>query len=234
MSTNHIQDNELNPKYLCSILLPARYRVNNTKKSITTIQRTASYPENIQFVLRIDEDDDETNAAFNAGYLESCADKSEIIIIRKPRLNVPFAERFAAMFRECVQESKGQWLWLMNYDCFVHEKSVGWDEKLKRAPTTGYIAVPEVNLWCDKWVHNQWHAWHFPLVPNGWWKEFGLSRMEHPVDTWTLNYLTGLGYNGHPPAAGWRIYELTGLATVHTQVEDKCFKESGRNSFTDY
>jgi len=82
-----------------------------------------------------------------------------------------------------------------------------------------------------------WHTGHFLIFPNRWWEQFGLFIHGPPAtwpllnDTFTLNFLTGRGFQGRYPAQGWKIYPIPGLVTAHAQETDEVFKSRGRENF---
>jgi hypothetical protein len=235
-----------------SVLLPTRYRTHQLRFAIESILKTAAHPELIEFVLRVD-DDDEATRVFCCETLthpsSSLYISPQLKVLKGTRLG---HNRHCEMYWECAQAASGKWLFAFNDDAWINDRmnsgSRGWDERLMKIPTTGYLSGPEVNVWNGVPMRGIWHAWHFFFMPNGWWKEFGLtsfgkeftglcdegkaeySKPEvcYPLDMFCLNYLCGHGFMGNGVGKGWKMMPVPGLCTEHVQSKDRLFLESGR------
>lgn len=220
---------------LCSITFPTRGRIEGLRRCIREVAWTCINHNRIEFVLRFDDDDKETPAALPA-LAEEC--QIQIKGLCNPRHQGTFDEAFVAMFAECCSVAQGKWIWQLSNDGGVMPGSYGWDAALAEVSTEKTLCSPSANIWNGKKVewsnpHCGCHVFHFPIMPNKWWEQFNLKRVEAPVDNWTLNFLTG---RGHGPLAvpersqGWSIRQIPGLVTWHEQNKDEVFQERGRVS----
>lgn len=219
---------------LCSICIPSRKRPEGLRLCIEQIAACTSKPDRVEFIVRADEDDIETISFLDDTFeIHGCL----IEPIIGPRLQCDYADMVSNLLMECIAVARGRWIWIMNDDAGVMPQSRGWDEKLAHVEPYRTLVSPEVNLWEGKvmnwpgFICGAWHTCHFPIMLNGWWKEYGFTRLEPPADKFTLNFLTGLGHEGTPPGAGWRLVTLNNLVTWHGQKKDELFNEHKRVNF---
>lgn len=104
---------------LVSMLIPSRARPENLLKSINQLIVTAFEPENIEFCIRVDDDDDETIAIL--------PQLREI----HPNIKIKVGDRMDGyeslhhMYNELAEFSTGTFLYLWNDDSYM--KTEGWD-----------------------------------------------------------------------------------------------------------
>ena len=236
---------------LISVLIPTRSRPDKLRRCIDSILSTAAKPERIELVVRMDDDDDQSDT-WSDGV---DGRNSEAHLIIGPRLGYA---RHAEMYWQMATRARGRWLWIMNDDGGIipgiknqqGKSSEGWDDVLEKSPVGHLIVSPDGNFTKDvfngmpvfttwyagfiqpdckdkigdlAWGH--YHACHFPIVPNKWWEEYGIKKFGQPLDTWMLNLLAGAGYNGDRKGLGWQIATIPGLSTFHAQEQDALFTE---------
>jgi hypothetical protein len=215
---------------LISVLIPTRSRPEKLRRCIESIVSTAANPDRIELVVRMDDDDDQSET-WSDGVDRRGA---EALLIVGPRIG---HARHGEMYWELAQAARGRWLWIMNDDGGIipgiknkeGKSSEGWDEILEKAPTHHLIVSPDGNFTKDvfnnmavfttwhegfrqpdckekigdlEWGH--YHACHFPIVPNKWWEEYGITEFGQPLDTWMLNLLVGAGYMGDRKGLEWK------------------------------
>lgn len=224
---------------LCSIAFPTRYRTEGVRHCLSSVLTTCAFPRKIEFVLRIDDDDKGMAAAMPTIVEMVHACRSHITVLSGPRLPDPFQEMFVKLMADCCAHCRGRWIWQMEDDAVVMPSiayTPAWDFVLgQHDPEDEILCVPETNIYnwqrVDWQSEHYWHTGHFPIMPNGWWKRFGMDRIQAPCDTFTLNFLTGMGYGGDKKGKGWKLQPLAGLTTFHVQKEDKVFTEKGRTTW---
>ena len=156
--------------------------------------------------------------------------------------------RHAEMYWQLAQAAMGRWIWFFNDDAGVVNKpgwisaaanpdTPAWDDRLSEIPSGKFFLSPEANIWGKKRVtwndlpQNRHHACHFPILPNRFWEQCGLTRFQEPLDTFLLNRLTGKGFGGHGCGLGWELNIVPGLTTFHAQERDALFEQQRRTTF---
>jgi len=227
----------MSDEILCSVCFPTRGRVDKLKACLQSVLATASKPERIEFVLRVDGDDDVTKKALYDLVPMVQKAGSQIVILMGPRLLGDFARAFAEMFTECCNRAKGKWIFQLSSDCGIMPESKGWDEALNGITPNKVLISPVANIYHGQKITWDWdvsvrhHCGHFLIMENHWWRKFGMCQHPYPVDTMCLNLLTGMGFGGIPHGLGWTLLKIGCLTTFHNQIEDEQFKERGRLSF---
>ena len=100
---------------LISILLPTRGRVNLAERFLTSANKTATYPNHIEYVIYTDEDDPES--------LKISAEGMRCVRISGPRTTM------GACNTRCLEASSGEIIILSNDDVVIN--TIGWDEKIR-------------------------------------------------------------------------------------------------------
>lgn len=128
---------------MISIILPSRGRPEKLKEVIQAIADTVSNPENIEVIIRVDDDDPDS---YLFGLPLFCR------VISGPRL-----ESKVAVYNESIGMANGDLLMPMGDDSFLISK--GWDEIIEKE----FAKYPDkiLLLYGKDGIHNQRLATHF-------------------------------------------------------------------------
>lgn len=107
---------------LCTVMVPTRKRVEHLNKMLYTLFSSVSDPNCIEAIMRVDEDDIETQ-----DYLKDKLNNN-IKIIVGPRYN-GYVE-LNRFYNEIAEEAKGTWLFLSNDDLYFNKTD--WDLELQK------------------------------------------------------------------------------------------------------
>lgn len=169
---------------ICSFLLPSRQRPEKLLRAINSIYDTATHPDLIQVLIRLDCDDPRLCEAVK-------------LIPKRPQILtiIGVREGPGAGNEELVQWAIGKWIGLFNDDAEMQGK--GWDEQLD-AETQTCVYQPEIYRLND----NEYHcssSTGFPFFPNKCWDGLFIGS---PADAaivelaqhrmWPIRYLKGL------------------------------------------
>lgn len=150
-------------KYLMSVILPTRKRVEPLKRAIGNLIDLADEPEKIEILLKVDSDDQET-----IDILPTLPDQVKSIVY--PRFR-GYAD-LHIFANDLARISQGKWLWGYNDDCILYTK--GWDTIIKEYGDKFLIINADSNTG---------HPC-FPIFPRKlfeWWGHLSLARQ---VDSW--------------------------------------------------
>lgn len=167
---------------ICSVLIPSRGRPDRLVKAIDSLYKSVSDPDQIEIILKLDNDDLE-NVPFS--FFKNL--KYSKIIISDRRKGY---DSLGDFYQEMSDVALGDWVWIYNDDVTIEFSETGkrWDEQLKEFPLSGIILHPE----CFR-IYNQVHFDYvggpFPVVPTNCWKKFGhpIPSLE-PIDHW-MHYM---------------------------------------------
>ena len=186
---------------IVSILIPTRGRANRLLKTLASLRETASSLDNYEVILRVDEDDEETQFAdFNS-------DEMRHMLIRE---RVGYG-RLGEMYDEMAAMAQAPWIWIMNDDCEV--KGRGWDTQIKDYSFERVIFQPEFYQ-LNQSVYRG-GGYTFPVVPNGCWRIAG--NLKEPVDAY-LDQLLRVDN-------GWKVKLLEGITVSHVRDNDSTLEE---------
>ena len=235
---------------LISVLIPTRARPDKLSRCIQSIVSTAANPERIEFVIWSDDDDKGTHEAIRewpVGIEFSVLYKPRIGHARHAEMYWQLAQAARGRWLWIMNDDGGVIPGIKNQQ---GKSSEGWDIILEQSPVGHLIVSPDGNFTKDvfnsmavftTWyegftqpdckdkigdlVWGHYHACHFPIVPNKWWDEYGITEFGQPLDTWMLNLLAGAGFKGDRKGLGWQIATIPGLSTFHAQEQDALFTE---------
>lgn len=186
----------------CAILIPSRARPDRLHKTMTSIFNTVKNPENIEVMLRFDDDDiisiermDEFKKYPSTTVLIGSRQKGWL------SLNL-FYEEMAAV-------ANSHWVWIMNDDAIFEGND--WDEQLAQIPTEGFLVQPELyQLGFSKYYNAEGGA--FPCMPNLCWKKW-VEIIPDPIDTEIDKLLRVQN--------GWKSHFLPGIGIIHDRDNDE-------------
>jgi glycosyltransferase involved in cell wall biosynthesis len=170
---------------IISLLVPTRGRPENVARFLSSVLETASDLENVEVVLRVDEDD-----AAVQSVIEVCAgvQSFRVHLLIGPRLVLSDA------WNVCYRAARGEALGFFADDVVFRTK--GWDDEVRRA----FEAVPDRIAFVHGRDGVPWHDEHFGT--HGWlsrrWVE-AVGRFFPPyfggecVDTWVNQVADGIG-----------------------------------------
>jgi len=193
----------MNTSLLCSIILPTRRRLEKLSKMVASFAGSAD-PSRFDMRIKIDGDDSET--------INGLAE-----IIRNAPFDIlatiaPRGNGWADLHwwdNELSSQSNAKWVWIINDDMTLEGKD--WDKLLDLIPLTGFIVQPEIHRLGGS-TYLRTHGGPFPIVPNGSWKQFGMTIIDEPPDT-SLDQLLRV-------KNGWQTKWLEGIGFWHQRDED--------------
>ena len=97
---------------LISVLIPTRARPEKFRRCIESILSTASRPERIELIVRMDDDDDQSKTWSDGVDGRKC----EAHLIIGPRLG---HSRHGEMYWQMATRARGRWLWFFNDDAGI-------------------------------------------------------------------------------------------------------------------
>jgi len=159
--------------YLVSVLLPTRGRPELMLKSVASLLTTASNPDQIQILLKIDNDDKET---YQEAYSSLQDLTSHFKILYSPR-GLGYGDLHTHVNDLCAI-AEGEYLFLWNDDATI--TTHGWDDII-REHQDGLHGNPVAVIQID---NN--HAWKFgfPLVHKKIYETIGYFSLNAHNDTW--------------------------------------------------
>lgn len=192
----------------CSFLLPSRGRPRGLLRSIVSILSTANRPEQIEILVKLDDDDYSSMDFWTVGIRNYVSKRGNVSFTVGPRITGKWPLR--AICIELASKAAGDWICLWNDDAFM----IGhrWDEQLAKLPLSGVIVQPGFcKLNESEYTRCQRSA--FPFFPNRSWEKFGLDFWPNPCDYqadevlrvkngWKTKYLDGITvfHDWHPGA----------------------------------
>lgn len=192
----------LSPNFnmLCSAIIPTRRRVERLRKTIGSLKQTASRPQDIEVVVRVDSDDSQTIAQIPA--LDNGLGVKAVI---GPRLS---GYRSMGQFvTEAVDVAAGKWVFLIDDDAWLEGQ--GWDDQLRSVPMSGYIAQAEFYHLGESRYGSGSCGPVGMFVPNKCWEPLGYQAMASPVDQFWHDLLVKMN--------GWQTVLLRGITYRHNR-----------------
>lgn len=188
----------------CSVLIPTRKRFPRLINTIRSIYETAKQPQDIEIVLRIDDDDGDTIAN-----LESLNYYKNIVPVIGSRYTGYMS--MGVFATEAARAATGQWCLLLDDDCTLEGR--GWDDLLRDVPSQGHIA------WCE-FYHLGFSEYGSdscgpvgPFFPNNCWKQLGYYGIGNPAD----DFFKKIICDKH----GWKRRILRGITLNHQRDNDE-------------
>jgi hypothetical protein len=186
---------------ICSVLIATRKRPVRLLKTIHSVINTAKLP--VEFVLRYDDDDEET-----AAIIPELEKSLPLKAVRGSRLRG--WESCNIFYSEAADVSSGKWVLIINDDAEIQGE--GWDVQLSELPTHGLVVYPETyKLNFSKYYHAP--AVGFEFVPNQCWKKYGHQIIPHPIDVELDRILV--------KENGWTNHFLNGITAFHDRDGDE-------------
>jgi len=180
---------------LLSVLIPSRGRFDKLLRCIQSWHETASDPQ--AFEVRVKFDTDDSGSLVRVGELEKFGNVT--VLIDERMSGYGSIDYFCT---KMADESKAPWITVFNDDAMVYGK--GWGDQLREVPTSGFIVQPEINQ-LNSSIYPLCEGGAFPIVPNGFWKAFGMDTIKAPSDYhfeelrkmhgWQTHFLKGVTFN---------------------------------------
>jgi hypothetical protein len=117
----------------CSVVIPSRGRPEYLKKCIAWANKLANQPDEVEYVVRIDEDDTETIKMFQKDSFFQTLDNLKVYI--GPRVGY---QNLWRLFKRLIELSTGDIIFPLSDD--LHIKSKGWDDKFYQYKDKNVIA----------------------------------------------------------------------------------------------
>lgn len=156
-----------------SILLPTRGRKEVLKNSLTSLFDNAKYPNRLELLLGLDEDDTETTEYIKsdiAPYLRSKGVECRASIFK------PLGyENLHTYVNTLAGASQGDWLFFWNDDAIMNSKD--WDEMIYEYDGEFKLLAPTDN-------HNGHPYAIFPIVPRDWFMLIDHLSQNAQNDAW--------------------------------------------------
>lgn len=143
-------------KAIISVLLPTRDRADAVRDSAASLIANASCPENVEILVRIDDDD---TAKYELP--QQCR------VLTGERHGYRNLHRY---FNEMAAQAQGEWLMLWNDDAMM--ETPGWDDKIRNAGSGLQVLNPsgEMNV--------------FPITHRSVYELLGHLSLQAHTDTW--------------------------------------------------
>jgi len=186
-----------------SVLIPSRARPEGLRRAIESVFATAAEPENVEALVRLDEDDP-TNPV-----------RTRLMVFgASPRVRAwvgPRLRGYASLnllYTELTVMASGRWCWIMNDDAFIKGQP-GWDLKLKEIVDEFCLVQPD----CEK--YGKYEGGPFPIFPVTAVKRIfdGQIFIGDPADTWLDQQIVKL--------RGGKTYYLDGTYVQHDRPSDE-------------
>lgn len=180
---------------LLSFLTPSRHRPKELIKSIHSV-RDNSPPGSFEFRIKTDNDDAET-----AGMSDEIESILPGDIHIHPGSRLRGYPDYHLFLTELAGYSKCPWVCVWNDDVTWNGR---WFEQLQATPEQGFIVQQETHRLGGS-TYFKVEGGPFPIVPNQFWKRFGLKQFPDPADTntnlllkrngWKTKWLEGVGFH---------------------------------------
>lgn len=185
---------------ICSCLIPSRRRSTQLAKTIISI-RTASFFEDVEILIRIDDDDG------LMAFLIPTFEQWGVRFVIGPRYKG--YESHGVFYDELAKAASAPWVALFNDDTII--EGADWVQQLRELPTHGLIVQPEFSkLGGSTYQHAEGQC--VPFLPNGCWKQYGMDAIPFQPDT-NLHKLL--------ESNGWKTHFLKGVTIHHQRASDE-------------
>ena len=201
-----------------SLLLPTRKRTKLVHKMVKRLIKLAKKPSNLEILIAIDDDDQESIDYFNSQEWNGMLAKHNI----QNKVLVSERHGYIALYKYVNAlglEAQGDWLFFINDDCVFETKN--WDKIIER--NTGYFGVLRAQS-----NHNHPFAL-FPIIPKRWVEEFGMVSAVNHSDWWVYNCAARVGQLRQIPIQiTHNRMDITGLNDDETYAEQD-YSTDGRD-----
>jgi len=163
----------MNAEKKITVLLPSRGRPELLEKSLRSLIDTATYPENIEIMLGLDEDDTATIEYIKETIAPYLQDKG---VEARANIFKPLGyENLHTYVNTLAGASLGEWLFFWNDDGLMVTE--GWDEVIDSYTGQFKLLAPKDN-------HNGHPYAIFPVVPRDWYILTGHLSQNAQNDAW--------------------------------------------------
>lgn len=147
------------------------------------MQNRADNPDCIEFVLKIDEDDAETQLGFPWDRFPT----ARKVISPRGRGYVEMG-RFVT---EALNAATGKWGFLIDDDCWIYRKDAtvtrGWDTLLREAPDQSLVQCEFYHLGASEYGSGSCGVCGL-IFPMDGWKNSGIKELASPADNSLFGY----------------------------------------------
>lgn len=157
-----------------SVMFPSRNRPTQLAAALRSLVGTASSPERLEFIVRYDDDDEETGKA-----LVELSAEMPVLALKGGRLGYVQLNHY---YEEMALYAKGKWFLVFNDDALM--RTMGWDDVIMEQPP--HLLKP---------AHNHPEAGFnvFPVIPRKMYAVLGYFGLSSHVDTWFWELCRPLG-----------------------------------------
>jgi hypothetical protein len=187
---------------ICSAIIPTRKRLPRLLVTLDSLVATANDPSQIEAVLRVDDDDEETKTQFPKD--------------KYPWVKMVIGSRYEGynsmgkFVTEASREASGKWSLLIDDDSWLVGK--GWDSQLSQLPTDGWVAMAEYyHLGGSNYINTQGCPVGL-FFPTRFWERFGIQEIPCPAD----EAMRSLAVDCHK----WQVKFLVGITYRHDRREE--------------
>lgn len=174
---------EMNEQPLVSAIIPTRKRLLRLIKTVESMRNRADNPDCIEFVLKIDEDDMETQLGFPWHKFPT----ARKVISPRGRGYVEMG-RFVT---EALNAATGKWGFLIDDDCWIYRESAevtrGWDTLLREVPDRALAQCEFYHLGGSLYGPGSCGVVG-PIFPMEVWKNSGIAELPSPADDSLCGY----------------------------------------------
>lgn len=164
-------------KPICSIIAPSYRRIKRTELMIESVLNACDNNYDIEFVLRMQEDDEPTIR--HIPEFLKMAPFVRCVVGLRYRGYHPDHNLF---FMDAMRIADGEWCWMLSDDCTIHKSQtlVGFDSFLKHEPKDAII-LPTINK-LNESIYIQDKCCPAILIPTGCWSKLGVDIIRYPID----------------------------------------------------
>lgn len=162
----------MNNKIFISFVLCSRKRPDRLLKLIDSVYKTCHYPNEIEFYIKFDDDDNESISR-----IEEYKKYPNVKIKIAPRMNGYISIDF--FLDQMANESTGEWIFFANDDMYFIGD--GWDSEIKKIEKQNCIVYPNKHQLGPSIYENAPNMAFF-FIPNRCWQKHGCKQLYHPYD----------------------------------------------------
>lgn len=173
-------------KPICSIIAPSYRRIKRTELMIESVLNACDNNYDIEFVLRMQEDDEPTIRHIPE-FLKMAPYVRCVVGLRYGG----YSPDHNLFFMDALRIADGTWCWILSDDCTIQksQSNVGFDTLLKNQETYA-IVLPTINKLNESvYVHDK--CCPAILIPTGCWHRLGVEIFESPIDDGIFRVLRG-------------------------------------------